>query len=79
LPGTTDNPGLPAGTSADQDALVDGVKGLLTSSTWEHKIGGLMAAKVRRIAQQRFTTRQSIHLHGKCIAQLAVSMKPRAC
>eukprot|EP00882_Tetradesmus_deserticola_P017180 GHRQ01018389.1.p1 GENE.GHRQ01018389.1~~GHRQ01018389.1.p1 ORF type:complete len:201 (+),score=56.31 GHRQ01018389.1:339-941(+) len=35
-----------AGTPAVQDVLVDGVKGLLASTTWEHKIGGLMAAKV---------------------------------
>jgi hypothetical protein len=37
---------LATGAAADQEALVDGVKGLLVSSTWEHKIGGLMAAKV---------------------------------
>jgi hypothetical protein len=37
---------LATGASADQDALVNGVKGLLVSSTWEHKIGGLMSAKV---------------------------------
>jgi hypothetical protein len=39
---------LATGAAADQEVLVDGVKGLLISSTWEHKIGGLMAAKVSR-------------------------------
>lgn len=54
LPGTADNNGAPAGTSADQNVLFDGVKGLLTSATWEHKIGGLMAAKVGGTVPQQF-------------------------
>jgi hypothetical protein len=54
LPGATDSIGRPAG--ADQGVLVDGVKCLLISSTWEHKIGGLMAAKVCDIAPQRVMT-----------------------
>jgi hypothetical protein len=36
-----------AGSPQQLDQVADGVKQLLTDAAWEHKIGGLMAAKVR--------------------------------
>lgn len=39
-------PAAHADDPAQLDQLAAGVKDLLTSETWEHKIGGLMSAKV---------------------------------
>lgn len=41
---------LLTGDPQQLNQLATGVKELLTSSTWEHKIGGLMAARVREAA-----------------------------
>lgn len=35
-----------AGNPQQLEQIADGVKQLLTDTAWEHKIGGLMAAKV---------------------------------
>lgn len=47
---------LRAGDQQQLEQLADGVKELLTSSTWEHKIGGLMAARVSKAYQQQYIT-----------------------
>lgn len=51
-----------AGDQQQLGQLSDGVKELLTSSTWEHKIGGLMSARVSTAGMQSCTPAEELQM-----------------